>query len=410
MNRVLGIIAEFNPFHNGHLYHLTESKKLSNCDYAICIMNGNFTQRGLPSLINKWDKTQMALKNGFDLVIELPTIYGISSAENFAYGSIKILNNLKIIDVLSFGSEVGTLDSLQSLADLFCDEPKEYISILKSELNLGVSFPKAREIATCAYLKDEKYKDILCFPNNILGIEYLKSLKKLDCPITPITIKRKISDYSSIEINSSFASSTAIRNLVALNKIVNIKDVMPETAYQILLSCIQNENYVLNLDAYEKIILYKLRTMSLEQIRNIPDISEGLEFVLKNAVNKCNSLSSVLERCKSKRFTYARLQRILLYVLLNITVESMNLSKNILPYVRILGMNSKGKKLLSEIRKISPDLPVITSIKDFEVKNKNSDLQKILDIDKRATDIYTLGYQNNSSYSNLDYTQKLIIN
>ena len=409
MSKVLGIVAEFNPFHNGHLYHLTESKKQTRCDCSVAVMNGNFTQRGAPSLIDKWSKAQMALASGFDLVVELPTIYGISSSENFADGGVKILDSLGIVDILSFGTESGVLDELLTFANLFLEEPENYVALLKEALSAGNSFPKAREKAACTYLSDEKYDGILSTPNNILGIEYLKALKKLNSSITPFTIKRILSDYSSLEINSSFASSTAIRNLVNLNEFNKIKEVMPESAYAVLSSCLQNQNYVQSLSAYEKIILYKLRTMSLEEIRNLPDVSEGLEITLKTAAENCNNLSVLLDKCKSKRFTLTRIQRILLYALLGITKEDMEISKRILPYVRVLGMNSKGKELLSEICKQKPDLPVITSVKDFEKKNENPQLQRLLDIDKMATDIYALGYGNDVSYSNLDYTKKIII-
>lgn len=409
MSKVLGVIAEFNPFHNGHLYHLVESEKQTNCDYSFAVMNGNFMQRGYPSLIDKWSKAQMALGSGFDLVVELPTIYGISSSENFAEGGLKILNSLGIVDVLSFGSEYGSLDELFHFANLFLQEPEDYIALLKEELALGNSFPKAREKAASLYLKQEKYNGILSSPNNILGIEYLKALKKLNSSVTPFTLKRRLADYSSLEVHSSFASSTAIRNLVNLNDFDKIKEVMPESAYAVLLSCIKNKNYVNSLDAYERIILYKLRTMSLEEIRNLPDVLEGLEVTFKNSAETCNSLSTFLDKCRSKRFTLTRIQRILLYALLGVTKEDMQLSKRISPYVRVLGMNPKGRKLLSEICKKNPDLPVITSVKDFENKNSNSDLQRILDIDKKATDVYTLGYENEISYSNLDYTRKIVI-
>ena len=190
--KVLGIIAEYNPFHNGHLYHLQESKKLVNADYSICIMSGNFTQRGDVALIDKWSRTEMALKSGIDLVIELPVIYSLSSAENFAYGSINILDKLGIVDYVSFGSEAGELSILDSIADILCNEPKEYVSLLNHELDKGISYPKAREKALLMYLNDiRKYANVLSSPNNILGIEYLKALRKIKSNLHPITIKRK---------------------------------------------------------------------------------------------------------------------------------------------------------------------------------------------------------------------------
>ena len=410
MNKVLSVVAEFNPFHNGHLYHVTESKKQTGCNYAIAIMNGNFTQRGEPSIVDKWSKAQMALCNGFDLVLELPTIYGISSAENFAEGAIKLANSLGIVDVLSFGSEEGNLSNLNSLASLFLDEPAEYVSLLRQELNQGFSFPAARERAVISYL-DLKgdIRNILSSPNNILGIEYLKALKKFSSNIEPFTIPRIFSNYNSLEINRSFASSSAIRHLISSGCIEKLSSIMPVKSYSVLCSCLQNGNFVLSLSAYEKIILYSLRTMSLEAISNIPEVSEGLEIVLKNASDSCNTISMLLASCKSKRFTLTRLQRILLYILLGITKKDMEFSKTVIPYVRVLGMNSQGQKLISQICKSNPSLAVITSLKRFQNSNAHFPLQKMLSIDKRASDIYTLGFTNSISYANLDYTKKMII-
>ena len=171
MENVVGIVAEYNPFHNGHLYHLNESKKQVDADYSVCVMSGNFTQRGDTAIIDKWSRTKMALQNGIDLVIELPLIYSISSAENFAYGSMNILDSLGIVNYVSFGSEVGDLDVLNSIAQILCTEPKEYVSLLNHELSKGISFPKAREKALLMYLNDiRKYANVLSNPNNILGI------------------------------------------------------------------------------------------------------------------------------------------------------------------------------------------------------------------------------------------------
>ena len=168
---VLGIIAEYNPFHNGHLYHLLKSKELTKDDYCIAIISGNFTQRGEASLVDKWAKTEMALANGVDLVLELPTLYATSSAENFAEGAIKILTSLKIVDHLSFGAETDNLSKLNIIANTLYKEPKEYKNILSDELNKGISFPKARENALVKFLNDNSYSIILNEPNNILVIE-----------------------------------------------------------------------------------------------------------------------------------------------------------------------------------------------------------------------------------------------
>ena len=191
MDNVLAIIGEYNPFHNGHLYHLNESKKVSNSDYTIAVMTGNFVQRGNVSLVDKWTKARMAILNGVDLVIELPCIYSISSAENFALGAIKLINSLKIVDTLSFGTEIDDINILKECAEILTEEPEEFKSLLSHELSKGISFPKARENALLMYLNDiRRYANVLSSPNNILAIEYLKALTATNSTISPISIKR----------------------------------------------------------------------------------------------------------------------------------------------------------------------------------------------------------------------------
>ena len=401
MSTVLGIIAEYNPFHNGHLYHLKESKKATGAEYTVAIISGNFTQRGSTSIIDKWKKTEMALQNGVDLIIELPVLYSISSSENFAEGSIKILNSLGIINFLSFGSETSDIKILNNFANILYDEPKEYKKILSNYLDTGLSFPKARENALLEYIKNfedvntnfDNYKNILSSPNNILGIEYLKALKKYKSSIKPICIKRSVADYNSsdISINTSIASATAIRELIKNKNFNTIKTVIPEKSYSILADCINSGCIIPDLNCFEKEIIYVLRKMSIKEIANLPDVSEGLEFLIKKAVNSCNTLTELLNTIKSKRYTITRLQRILLYALLDISKKDMKLSKEVdSPYIRVLGFNDNGKKLISKIMDKNPNQPLITSVKKFVDNNSNTSLQTMLNKDIFATNVYSL--------------------
>ena len=408
MSNVLGIIAEYNPFHNGHLYHLESSKKLTGCDFSIAIIGGNFTQRGSTSIINKWEKTKMALLSGIDLVIELPVIYSISSAENFADGAIKILNSLGIVDYISFGSETADVNILKNIANVLYFEPNEYKNILSHELKKGLSFPKARENSLLMYLNDiRKYSGILSSPNNILGIEYLKALKKYNSKINPICVKRFESEYNSTDFSDDIASATAIRSLIKNKSFEIIKTLLPSNTYSILLDNIRNGHIVEDLNIFEKEIIYVLRKMSIEEISNLPDVSEGLEFAIKDAANSCNSIIELLSIIKSKRYTSTRIQRILLYALLGITKKDMEISKSTLPYVRILGFNENGAKLVSEISKNNPKLNIITSVKKFVDSNKNKNLKQMLDKDIFATNVYTIGYEYDS-LNNLDYKNGII--
>ena len=409
MSRVLGIIAEYNPFHNGHLYHIAKSKQETGAQYVIAVISGNFVQRGNTSIINKWTKARMALLNGADLVIELPTIYSISSAENFAEGAIKILNSLGVVDTLSFGMEANDISTLNNIANVLYTEPKEYVTMLSHELSKGNSYPKARENALLLYLNDiKRYANVLSGSNNILGIEYLKALRKTKSTITPVGIKREKVLYNDKYIVDEFASATAIRKMLMTKELNDISKVMPRNSYLLLGEELKKGHYVIDIARFEKEIIYTLRKMSVQDIAKLPDVSEGLENSLKNAADSCNTLKDLINIVKTKRFTQTRIQRILLYCLLGITKKQMETSRKITPYARVLGFNNKGKELVSEMMKLNPKLNIVTSVKKYIDTVANKNLREMIDIDILATNIYTLGYFADS-YSNLDYTNKIEI-
>lgn len=408
MSEVLGIIGEYNPFHNGHLYHIAKSKQETGAQYVVCVISGNFVQRGDTSIINKWAKAKMALAGGADLVIELPTVYSISSAENFAEGAIKILNSLKIVDTLSFGMEADDVAILNNIANVLYTEPKEYTTILAHELKKGNSFPKARENALMMYLNDiKKYANVLSGSNNILGIEYLKALKRTKSYMMPVGIKRQKVLYNDEYMVDEFASATAIRKMLKTRQFDDMRKAMPKSSYRILGEELKQGHYVIDLSKFEKEIIYTLRKMSQEDINSLPDVSEGLDVSIKNAANSCNTLEELINIVKSKRFTQTRIQRILLYALLGIDKKQMNTAKKVEPYIRVLGFNENGKRLISEILRINPKLPVITSVKKYMDTATNKNLKEMLNRDIFATNIYTLGYEMDS-WANLDYTNKII--
>ena len=414
MSKVVGIIAEYNPFHNGHSYHIQNTKAQTGADFVVAVMTGNFTQRGNTSVINKWEKTKMALNGDADLVIELPTIYSVSSAENFANGAVKILNELGIVDTISFGMEADDVSTLNNIANVLVNEPPEYKAILEHELGKGNSFPKARENALMMYLNDiKRYANVVKGSNNILAIEYLKALKKQKSSIVPFGVKREKVYYNSTKIIDEYASATGIRNLLLHNQLEEVRKVVPAKSYSILLNNLRQGTYVLDIIAYNDEIIYKLRGMTVKQIANLPDVSEGLEYLIKEVSNKTNNLIELINGIKSKRYTQTRIQRILLYALLGITKKDMEISKKTTPYIRVLGCSEKGKILLSQI---NSKAKVITSLKKYEVSNKNKrfcigkqkTLNRMLEIDKMATDIYTIGYKKDSK-AGLDYTKGLIL-
>ena len=401
MGKRIGIIAEYNPFHNGHLYQIQKAKELTGADTVITVMSGNFTQRGDTSLINKFEKAKIALQNEVDMVIELPTIYSISSAENFALGGVKILNEIGNIDYLVFGIEEENLEKLQAIADVLVNEDDEFKRNIKEELDKGNSYPKAREIVLKKVLSSENVENIMQKPNNILAIEYLKALKTTNSKIKPFAIKRKNTMHNDENINENYASGTYIRKLFIENNFNEIKKVVPKYTYERLLELKNQGTYVSSINDFSDIVIYKIRTMTKEEISQIADVNEGLENSIKLASTTCKTIDEIIDKVSTKRYTKTRISRILTYILLDITKSEMEQSKNANQYIRVLGINKKCEGILKTIN----NNKLITSLKKFEENNRENQL---LNIDKKATEIYTIKYQK-SVQANLDYTSKFII-
>lgn len=409
--RVCGIVAEYNPFHNGHKYQIEKIKEETNCDAIVAVMSGNFIQRGLPALFDKWTRTKMALQNGIDLVIELPTYYAVSSAEYFATGSVGTLNALGIINDICFGANTTDLDTLKRIANVLFLEPEGFKKLLHSELKHGASFPIARSNALKNFLKreyDAKYiADILLDSNNILAIEYLKALQYLNSNINPLVIKRKGGSYNSLEVIDNICSATAIREKLLKSDIENLVEVMPENCYSLIDTEIINGKSPMYLSAFEREILYSFRKASTEDLLQLNDVSEGLENTLKKVSNEKFTLDEFIEEMKSKRYTKTRIQRLTLNSLLDIKRVDVEAYKHNVQYIRVLGFNKTGEKLLGKIYNTAK-LPIITNLPKF-MKIATETQKKMLDKDILATNIYTLGYQVPAyRKSNLDYTMPVI--
>ena len=408
---ICGIVAEYNPFHNGHVYHIEETKKITECDGIIAIMSGNFIQRGVPALFDKWTRTKMALKNGVDLVIELPSYYATSSAEYFAQGSVALLDGLGVVKNISFGSNTTDIDALKRIANVLYLEPENYKKLLQSELKRGVSYPIARSNALKNFLKkeyDAKYiADILLDSNNILGIEYLKALLYSNSQIKPVVVERKGSTYNSTAVIDNICSATAIRELLEKNDLKTVGEVVPKDTFEVINTAILDGMSPMFLKNYEKEILYVLRRCTTEELANIADVTEGIENLLKKATNEGMELENIIDILKTKRYTRTRIHRILLHTLLNVTKSDVENYKYNPQYIRVLGFNKTGEKILSQIHNNS-NLPVVTSVSKF-LKNANPTSKKMLEKDIMATNIYTLGYQIPKYRSmNLDYTKQMI--
>ena len=390
----LGIVAEYNPFHNGHLHHLVQSKNALKSNYTICIMSGNFIQRGLPALYDKWIRTKMAIQSGIDLVIELPIYYSVNSAEFFADYSIKLLDSLNCINTISFGTECNNIELLSNISNVLLSEPKEYKEELKNQLTKGITFAKANEISLLKILNSKKYSDILKSPNNILGIEYIKALKKHNSSIVPYTIKRN-TDYLDKNISNNICSATAIRELLHDNKInrKSLSKLVPNATYELI-----NSSNCTFLEKFGTQILYSIRKMELSTLCNILEVTEGLESRLKKYSFETNNIYEFIDLVKTKRFTQAKIQRILIHILLDMTKSEFNdIQKNGYMYIRILGFNSNGKEIIKKLSK-KCNIPIITSVKKYVEQYGNNPLLKK---DMLSSDIYCQKY-------NIDFTQKII--
>ena len=300
----------------------------------------------------------------------------------------------------------GEIKPLNDVANVLSKEPKEFSELIKRQLRSGLSYPKAREAAIQMYFGNSPiYTSAIQNPNNILGVEYLKALKRTKSSITPITIKRNYNDYNSNDVKKGVASATAIRTMINENK--NIHSVVPYETYEIIEKLQKEEKIVPSLKVFEKEIIYTLRKMTMTEIENIQDVTEGLENKIKQAANSANNLEELTEKIKSKRFTQTRIQRILLYCLLNVTKKDIAISKKTTPYIRILGFNKHGKRIISAIAENNPKIKIVISVKKFLDNNKDMNLQNMIMKDILATNIYTLGFKKDNT-ANLDYTHKVL--
>ena len=399
--KIVGLVTEYNPFHNGHLHHLKSSLEKTGATHSIAIMSGQFLQRGVPALVDKWQRAQMAVEAGIDLVIELPVMYATGSAEYFAEGAVAHLDALGCVDSLCFGSESGSIDGLQTIAQVLIDEPPEFKHILKENLQKGLPYPTARSLALVNYIQDETIEALAASPNNILGIEYIKAILRLNSTITPHTVTRLQAGYHSTELQGNICSATAIRNhLVTSNRpIEELEAFMPQTSYKAIYSANMSEQYS-TLNDYYSYLRYRIHTMSLEELRAIKDVGEGLENLIKASIKKADNIIDFIDLVKSKRYTQTRIQRILIHILLSIKATDYPQQAQA-HYIRILAMNNKGKEILSSIRKTC-ETPIITTLS--KLNSSDSQLHKVLDQDILATDIYMMNTRWNKAEYGLDYT------
>ncbi|WP_102400638.1 nucleotidyltransferase [Haloimpatiens massiliensis] len=378
---ICGLIVEYNPFHNGHLYHIEKCKEITKCKNTIAVMSGNFTQRGTPAIVDKWIRAKMALQQGVDLVLELPAVYSLSSAEFFSLGAISLLNSLGVVDGIFFGSEVGDVEILKQIAAILINEPIDYKNELKKYLNTGLNYPSSRNKALKYYLiqtnsmKEDILDNILLQSNNILGIEYCKSLLKLNSSIKPVTLKRKGNLYNDLNLSNKFSSASAIRNHFNSNKSINeLKNFMPENVFNLILK-LKDENYCFPMDEHMfQYIKYKILT-NKNSIENIPDALEGLNNKIMKEIQFSNTLKELILKIKSKRYTYTRISRILTQLFIGFELfPTENMRKSPCDYARVLGFNSEGQKIL-KLLKDTCSIPVYTKLPKHKCLSLQLDIQ-----------------------------------
>lgn len=394
--KTVGIISEYNPFHNGHKYHIQAAKEACNADYSVCIMSGSFVQRGEPAIFDKWSRAKMAVLNGADLVVELPVVYACQPAEIFALGSVKILNSMGIIDYICFGSELGDTEALHGLAKLLHDEPEAFKLLLRTQLDQGISYPKAVSAALSLYLGTENASitnDILRNPNNVLGIEYIKALMALGSSIEPIAVKRIASGHNDIGITSDIASATAVRYEIKERGLSErVKPAMPKNCINIIEANIESNRHPIYFNDFSDILLYRLRLSEESELEKYLNIREGIENRLKKYSLTCSNCEDLIEAVKTKRYTRTYIQRLLCHLLLDIQKSDISSFKalNCPAYIRVLAFNENGTKLIKEIKTRSP-YPIISKVADFKCKDER--ITRMFAYDILSTNIYNLAYK-----------------
>ncbi len=381
--RVAGIIAEYNPLHNGHIYHMEESKKQIGSEFCVVAMSGNFVQRGEPACTDKFTRSEWAVMGGADLIVEIPTVFAVSSAERFAEGAVKTLAATGVVTDLAFGVETEDVNALYHLADLLEREPPNLRIYLTHHLKQGKSFPRAQYDALLDYGIPEDELAILQEPNNILAVEYLKALNRFAPEIRPLPILRIGNKYNSTVLTGKLSSATAIREALQ-NGDESVYDAMPMSVAAAMRFDAQ---FPVTFDRFAQMLLYRLRSMSIDELRALPDVGEGFEQVLFRAAREAVDLPSLLDAIKSKRYTLARCKRILVSALLQIPAGLSDAVGNRVDdmYLHVLGMKRMGRGLLAAMASRA-GAPVI--LRHSDLSNCSEAARASLAIDAFSTDLY----------------------
>lgn len=400
--KLCAIICEYNPFHNGHAYHIKKSLEISGCDAAVCIMNGNYSQRGEPTIVDKVVRAKMAIAGGASAVLQIPTYFASTNAEVFALTAVKIAASLNDVTHISFGSECGDIDSIRELASFLYYEPKFYSDKIKTNLKDGYSLgaSKTKALAECIqqglvlFSKPKVVMDLLNHPNNILAVEYVRALMKIkNDKITPITVKRTNTNYdqsNDIDYELKFSDASNLRSsMLKTKRIRTIKKYIPEHSFY------EFENYLkeTNLPDYEfygKLALYKLRTTSASELKLNYDVVEGVENKLISSARESISYEQFIELCNSRRYSRFRIQRIVTACALNLRAEIVKkiYELDYLPYVKVIACKN-DRNIIASIN--NSDKTIVVTRKADALKAHKNDLAKILMFaEDRAESLYQM--------------------
>jgi predicted nucleotidyltransferase len=390
--KVLGLITEYNPFHNGHLYHLRESKRISGASHTVAVMSGHFLQRGEPAIADKWTRAAMAVASGVDLVLELPVIYACSSADHFARGSILLLDQLGCVTDICFGSENGRLDHMDRISDVIAEPSPDYIILLKKELSKGLSFAAAQQVAVMQVLEqtspDDQLKSVFGQPNNLLGIAYLTHLKNINSRMTAHTIQRVGAGYHDEKLHQKISSATGIRHQIKKSgDMDSVRCNIPDPAYQIMRRGISDNGGPVFISDFEPALMTLLKRAHEQELASLPHVTEGLENRIMRCIGKTGTLDDFFMCVKNKRVPYTRLQRMAMHLLLNIDVSMAYKWYNHLkpPYARILAFNHQGRSLIRHCREYAK-IPFISKTAAFH--SDDPLLNEMLMLDYRASRVY----------------------
>lgn len=405
--KILGIVVEYNPFHLGHKYQLEMAMKESQCDGVAVVMSGNYVQRGEPAIIDKYTRAEMAIKSGVDLVIELPFPFSCQNAELFALGAIRELKKLNV-STISFGCENTDINLLHKIADFQLNNIEEYNFLLKKYISEGLSYPSAVNSAINTLLSESNNHsdDLTLLPNNTLGLEYIKAARKINFNVDFLPIKRHMAQHNDKKITNKFASATAIRSEVLTMNLIKAKASLPPISYALLKDYYKEHRLFNSLDNYLDLIYYKIISSDKNYLKTIYDVTEGLENKIYDNACKHKTLDDFIMSIKSKRYTYSRIRRILLNILLDITTADIDyLKENDNNYVKALAFNFNGKKILNHAKE--NNTAIITKFSDYKRNGIDVKNSKVFEMTNKSSNIYYLPFKNRENFYNLEYKKNV---